>query len=241
MKSLISTTLLALLLAAPQSLAAQQSPAPDRPPEKRWKTIEELEAEMTEDQPSPDPRLELTALGGALVSEGHLTRREFAFNTELADGGAYGADLAFWWPVGQGAVGGGVEVWHGPGIDINTSPGENGFPLPGGIGQADYTSAMFLARYRYWGETGQSIVQPYWALGMGVRHIEVQPIAPPDLTSATNLAGAGELGAYLRLGSRVSIKMGLGLNRGGYDDGISDQPQTQSEMTFLIGTTFRLY
>lgn len=229
---------LAALFLVPTAGLGQEADT-DSMPEKRWKTIEEIEAEIQaeEQTPTPESVLEVSALAGATVSHGHLTAREFAFNTELADGGLLGADVAFWWPSGLGI---GVEALYAPDIEILTSPGEKGFDLPGGIGGADYTSVLLSLRYRLWGPEGTSIVQPYWAVGGGIRHIRVDPIAPPDLTTATNPAFGGELGAYLRLGSRLSLRAGLGLTRGGYDEGISDSSQAQSEINVLIGTTLQL-
>lgn len=184
---------------------------------------------------APVVTLELGGFGGAIIPLGDLTRNRFGFNTSLASTGAFGGEGALWHRSGIGAA---FEATYSH-MDVAQAAGEEGFVVPGGLGKADYVTALWEVRYRYREAGARSAVQPEWGVGAGFRRLDVDPIAEPDLEDSTDLTVSVRAGVFVPLGARWGLKLAVRATRGAYDAGISDEKVTQTDVVIGFGAMVR--
>lgn len=157
-------------------------------------------------QPAPaavGPELEAAAFAGVLTPLARLTADPRSFETEVSTSILAGGEAA-WWP--RPRLGVAVQGAWAP-AQLSLIPTDFTGALPGELGGADYLAGSVELRYRLGLPPEVSTVQPYLALGGGVRRLDVDPIASPEVTDATDPMATAAAGAHVRLGSRLDLRV----------------------------------
>lgn len=188
------------------------------------------------DRPRPIA-LELAAVGGALIPLGDLTRNRSAFDTNLASTGVGGGEAAIWHGTGLGVA---FEAMYSR-MAVNQAAGEQGFVVPGGLGEAEYLAGVFELRYRYRAGGPEAAVQPEWGIGAGFRRLEFDPIAQPDLEDSTDLVGSVRIAVFVPIGRWFGARIGVRATRGAYGAGISDEELSQTDIVVGAGAVVRVF
>lgn len=176
-----------------------------------------------------------SAFVGVLAPLSRLTRSE-DFETEVSAAPAVGLEVGGY----RGRVGVSVQGFYAP-ARLSLFPGDFAGALPEDLGAVDYFVASAAVRYRFPSVGAASAVRPYLALGGGVRRLEVQPIASPEVRDATDpllLAGAG---AHVRLGEGVDVRFEFRDHASTYRDPETSGTRLQNDLTVSVGLalTFR--
>lgn len=151
----------------------------------------------------PGPALEAAAFAGVLTPLARLTADPQSFETEVSTSLLVGAEAA-WWPrrrLGVAAQG----AWAPARLSL--VPTDFTGALPGELGGAEYVAGSVEVRYRLGMPPEVSTVRPYLALGGGIRRLDVDPIASPEVTDATDPMATAAAGARVRLGSRLDLRV----------------------------------
>jgi len=216
--------------------AIAQERGDDHPPRSTWPEVQP----GPEDQPAAPtrPALEVAVLGGSIVPLGNLIENRDGINAKLSSNGAVGGELALWLPSGVGVAG---SVLYSQ-VSVVATPGANGFALTsGGLGNARYVAALAEVRYRYATSGAHSVIEPYWSVGGGIRRISFDPIAAPDLTTASNFVFTTALGTYANVSPRWGLRLDLRFLAGRYSEGISDTNLSETDLSLGLAAVLRLF
>ncbi len=147
----------------------------------------------------PSRSIDVTAFFGWISPLSNLTEDPASFDTTISPYIAVGADAVYWLSrnLGVGVTG----LWVP--ADLQIRPTEFQGAVPSDLGDVTYLSALANVVYRIRVSGTSSPVEPYFALGAGVRHLSVDEIAKPEVDTATDLA------ASLAAGVRVAVWRGL--------------------------------
>lgn len=170
-----------------------------------------------------------SAFVGLLAPLSRLTRGE-DFETEVSVAPALGVEAGGY----RGRVGVSVQAFYAP-ARLSLFPGDFAGALPEDLGAADYFVASAAVRYRFPSVGTASAVRPYLALGGGVRRLEVQPIASPEVRDATDpllLAGAG---AHVRLRGGIDVRFEFRDHASTYRDPETSGTRFQNDLTVSVG------
>lgn len=148
------------------------------------------------------PRLTATAFAGVLAPLSRLTADPRTFETEISTSGLFGAEVA-WWP--RRRLGVAVQGAWAP-AELNLVPTDFTGALPEELGSARYLSGSVEARYRIELPPEVNLVRPYLALGGGVRRLDVDPIAAPEVADATDPMATAAAGAHVQFSGRAELR-----------------------------------
>lgn len=219
-----------LLLLAPARARAQPDPTP---------------APAARDSLAPaGPRLEASAFAGVLAPLARLTADPGTFETEVSSSALFGAE-ATWWPrrrLGIAAQG----AWAPARLSL--IPTDFTGALPGDLGDADYLAASAEARYRLPLPPEVSVVRPYLALGGGIRRLDVQAIASPEVADATDPMVTAAAGAHVRMAGRFEARFELRDRITVYDSPRNSQrnatggaARLQNDLAISVGLALRRF
>lgn len=210
------------LLLAPATAHAQAAPEPGVP----------------RASPSPaGPRMEASAFAGVLAPLARLTADPESFETEISSSAMFGAE-GTWWPgrrLGIALQG----VWAP--AQLSLIPTDFTGALPGDLGDADYLAASAEVRYRLALPPEVSMVRPYVALGGGVRRLDVQAIASPEVTDATDPMATAAAGAHVRLAGRFDLRFELRDRIMIYESPTGAGDRVQNDLGVSVGLAVRRF
>ena len=177
---------------------------------------------------------ELHASASVLTPLSELSSTAESFATELST--SVGASAGGVWWLGR-HVGIGVHgVWEP--AELNLRPAAFTGVVPDDLGDADYTAAFGQVVFRLPLEGPASVVEPFLAVGGGVRDLRLDPIATPEARSATDPAATAAAGAAVRLWDPLALRLEV-------RDVLSDYDETvgagglQNDVLVSVGLSFR--
>lgn len=176
-------------------------------------------------------RVEATAFAGVLAPLSRLTADPETFETEVSSSALFGGELA-WWPrrrlglVAQGA-------WAP--AELGLIPTDFTGALPDDLGDADYWAASLEARYRLPVPPEVDVVRPYVALGGGLRRLDVQPIASPEVTDATDPMATAAAGARVRVAPDAAIRFELRDRVTRFESPTGGDDRWQNDLAVTVG------
>jgi len=151
-------------------------------------------AELRREGRPDDGGLEVVGFAGFFTPLATLSDDPGSFATEMSSAGAFGGG-AGWWFGPIGVIG---EFLYVPG-DLTVRPSEFGGPIPNDLGDADYLAGTVNVAYRLRLPGPASVVEPYFALGGGLRDLSFDPIAQRDVSDATDPVGSVAAGTSTRI------------------------------------------
>lgn len=211
--------LLAALLLAPGTARAQESSGG---------------AGADRSRPPAGPRFTATGFVGVLAPLARLTTDPESFETEISTSGLFGAEVA-WWPwrrLGLAAQG----AWAP--AQLNLVATDFTGALPEDLGDADYLTGSLEARYRVPLPPEVSLVRPYLALGGGVRRLQVDSIASPEVSDATDPMATAAAGAHVEFAGRAELRIELRDRVTLYRSPTSGENRLQNDVGISVGMAF---
>lgn len=185
-----------------------------------------------------DRGFELMGAIGLMTPIASLMRDPESFGATINVNVAYGIDGTYWTSrkFGVGLVG-----WYSP-AKLQVLETDFQGAVPDDLGRARYVSGMVEGIYRFRGEGSRRSLEPYFALGAGVRHLNVDEIADPQVVTKTDPAGT--IAGGIRLDGvleRMMIRLEIRNNMSFYRSPATDESRLQNDMilSFGIGTRFR--
>lgn len=178
---------------------------------------------------------EFAVSGLVLAPLARLSESEVSFDTEVSS--AVGMSIGIgWWPrrhLGVAARG----VWGPAELDLRgVSPGA---AVPDDLGSAEYMAGTLELIYRLRPGGAASLLEPFLALGAGVRDLSLQPQASPEARSATDLAGSVAVGTYVRIWDRTSLRFEARDLVSEFDATETGRSKLQNDIAVSVGLSVR--
>lgn len=178
-----------------------------------------------------DDRIEATAFVGVLAPLSRLTADPETFETEVSSSALFGGEVS-WWPrrrIGLAAQG----AWAP--AELSLIPTDFTGALPDDLGDAAYWAASLEARYRLPVPPEVDLVRPYVAAGGGLRRLDVQPIASPEVTDATDPMATAAAGARVRVGADAALRFELRDRVTRFESPTGGDDRWQNDLAVTVG------
>lgn len=214
--SAVAGAVLALLLAAGSFPAAAQSPA-------------ETEGRPTAGGP------DVVGSAGFLAPLANLTRDPEFFASEVSSSFSAGGSLTYWLP---GGLGFGVHGVWAP-ANLNALASEFTGAIPNDLGGARYLAGTFNVLYRLDLGGAASIVEPYGALGAGVRDLSVDRIAREEVGDGTDPVLTGALGVRTSYTRNLFVQLEVRDLVSRFESAGTGERRLQNDVLVLVGLGFR--
>ncbi len=215
----------ALHLALPAAGEAQQPPASDAPP-----SAAGFAAAPTASV------LDLALFGGFLTPLSDLTSSDQSFATAITAAPLVGAS-ATWWPAARWGIA--AEVAYAP-ADLHVRPTDFPGAVPTELGAARWTAGSVNVVHRLLPSGAAALVEPYAAVGAGLRHLSVDEIAEPEVSDATDPVGSVAAGLGLRFAPRLVIRAELRNRISAYEAPRTGESRLQNDITVTLGIGARV-
>lgn len=214
----------ALLLTLPASAAAQAGGAAERRPHDR-----------ADRGTAAAPTFEVSAGTGVLAPLARLSSDPGAFATELSTSASVGAAATWWLTPSLG-----LEVagrWAPARLNVLRT--EFTGPIPDDLGDADYLAGTLEGVYRLRLSGAAAVVEPFLALGAGLRRLSFDPIAQLDVQDTTDLAGSAAVGAKTRLSEMLAIRLEVRDVVSSFDATSTGESTLQNDIFVTVGLSVR--
>lgn len=178
--------------------------------------------------------LEVAVSGGVLAPLSLLSSSDVSFSTEVSTSAAVGGGVAWW----LGALG--VEargVWAPARLGLR--PTGIGGAVPDDLGDAEYLAGTIDLVYRLRLAGPAGMVEPFLAAGGGVRRLELDPIARPEVRSATDPVGSLAVGARVDLWRPVAIRLEVRDHVSRFDATETGASKLQNDVLVAVGLSVR--
>ncbi len=219
---------LGLIAALPQAMAAQD-------PDPRFERQERIPLERE----GPASVLDLTAFVGWKAPVGNLTENKDTFGTSVTPGVALGLDGAYWFGSGFGI---GLQGFWGPSrLNVFETNPETTPPEANTMGDVNYFALAASALYRLNVGGPAATVQPFFALGGGMRYLHVQADAGPEVESAWDPALSVAMGVYVPLARTMAIRAEFRDYISSFKSPTSGDSRLQNDLLISIGFTYRIF
>jgi hypothetical protein len=178
---------------------------------------------------------EVSVSGAALTPLALLTETPGTFGTEISTGLGVTGTAGYWLGGGFGVVAQGG--WIPAELDLQQA--EFTGPIPDQLGDADYLVGTLNLVYRLTLPGPAAAVEPFFGIGGGVRDLDVDPQASPDVEDATDLAGTITAGAYARLWAGGHLRLAVRDVVTSYRSPLSGESRLQNDILVSVGLSFR--
>lgn len=185
-------------------------------------------------QPAAPSGPEVSVSAAVLAPLAELTTTP-AFATEVSTAvGAAGT--ATWW-LGR-ELGVAVQGVWAP-AELNVRPSEFTGPIPRGLGEAEYLAGTAAVTYRLATDGALGVVEPFFGLGAGVRHLSFEPVASPDAEDATDPVGTVLAGVATRVRPSLAVRLELRDLVSAYESPLDGEARLQNDVLVSVGVSFR--
>lgn len=187
--------------------------------------------------PAQEPRPngpEVSVSGGVLAPLSLLSSSDVSFSTEVSTSAAVSGGFAWW----LGAVG--VEargVWAPARLGLR--PTGIGGAVPDDLGDAEYLAGTLDLVYRLRLTGPARMVEPFVAVGAGVRRLELDPIARPEVRSATDPVGTLAVGTRVDLRPTMAIRLEVRDHVSRFDATETGSSKLQNDVLVAVGLSVR--
>ncbi|MFQ5689776.1 MAG: hypothetical protein ACE5HQ_05840 [Gemmatimonadota bacterium] len=190
----------------------------------------------SEPEPFEPSRIDLVVFGGALTPLSDLTKDENSFGTVITAAASLGAEGTYWFENGFGVA---VQALYAP-ADLRITPTSFQGAVPPDLGSADYIAAAASLRYRLRLEGVAEIVQPYFGLGAGIRHLSVDAIASPEVDDVTDPVATAAAGAFVTVSRLFKFRFELRDWVSSFDTPTNGDSRIQNDISVTIGVGVKL-
>ena len=215
-----------LLAALPQSAAAQE-------PDPSFQRQERIPLERE----GPGSKWDITAFVGWKAPVANLTNNSDTFGTSVTPGVALGAEGAYWFRSGFGI---GLQGFWAPsqlnGFETNVEG-----TIPETLGSVQYFAFSANAMYRLNVGGPAATVQPYFALGAGLRYLDVDTNAGPEVEGAADPALTAGMGVFVPLAQAMALRVEFRDYMSTYKSPVTGDSKLQNDLLISIGFTYRLF
>lgn len=185
--------------------------------------------------PSAGAGPQVSVAGSILTPLAPLTRSDVSFDTEVSTAAAVSGGLTWWLGERLGVSGRGV--WAPAKLNLRSAP--LGAAVPDDLGEADYLAGTLEVHYRFLPGGAAAMLEPFVALGGGVRDLSLDPVAAPEARSATDPVATAAAGTHVRLGGSTALRVELRDLVSSYDAGETGEARIQHDVFVSVGMSFR--
>ena len=180
--------------------------------------------------------LEVSAFGGVLTPLSDLTDDPASFGTVLTAAPSIGAEAVLWFGEGFGAALQGV--WAPADLEIRPTD----FPgaVPTELGGADWIAGTVRLLYRLELSGAARVIEPFAGVGVGLRHLDVDPQASPEVEDATDPVAAVGAGALVRVTPLWGVRLEVRDYVSSFESPATGDARIQNDLAVSIGAVLRL-
>lgn len=177
---------------------------------------------------------EIAVSGGVLAPLSLLSTSDVSFSTEVSSSAALGGSVTWW----LGAFGMAARgVWAPARLSLRATG--IGGAVPDDLGGAEYLAGTVDLVYRLRLAGPARIVEPFLAVGGGVRRLELEPVASPEARSATDPVGTLAAGARVDVWRPVAIRFEVRDHVSRFDATETGASRLQNDVTVTVGLSIR--
>lgn len=176
----------------------------------------------------------ITGYFGVLAPLANLTDDPESFSTDVSISIAFGGEFDYFTKSGFGF---GVTGLYAP-AKLTISPEDVPSAAPPDLGDAKWTTVTANLMYRVDLKGPAGMVEPYVLVGGGIRNLNVDPIAAPQATDATNGVFNFGAGAFTLLSRHWAIRLDLRGYVSPFNVEATDNTKTQFDTTILFGISY---
>ena len=203
-----------------------------------WLGVGTAAAQMAEEAGPADGapgRFRFAAFVGWLAPITNLTDNADLFSTVINPYVAFGADATYW--VSE-TFGIGVLGLFAPSELQATQVQPDVFAVD--LGDANYLTAVVNAVYRV-PVSGTAVpVQPYFAAGFGIRHLDLDDTLATEAASSTDPTGSLAAGAWIPLSGNISLRAELRNFLSFFESPVSGDSKLQNDIAITLGIGTRV-
>lgn len=177
---------------------------------------------------------EVSLSGSVLAPLAELTSSP-AFTTEISTAVGGSGAVTYWFGRRLGLT---VQGLWAP-AELNVRPSEFTGPIPTGLGDADYAAGTAAVTYRLATSGSLGLVEPFFGLGAGVRHLSLEPAASPDAEDATDPVGTALAGVATRVWPSVALRMEIRDLISAYESPLDGETRLQNDVVVSVGVSLR--
>lgn len=178
--------------------------------------------------------LEVAVAGTALAPLGRLTS-DAVFATEVSSALGASAAATYWFGDALGVSA--LATWADG--DLNIRPSEFTGPIPTDLGSAAHGTGSLNLVYRLRFAGPAAVLEPFFVLGGGVRRLDVDPIATPDVRDATDPMGTVAGGVYAHLWRPLAIRFEVRDFVSSYESPVDGDTALQNDVLVSVGLSVR--
>lgn len=180
--------------------------------------------------------LEVSVFGGVLAPLGDLTSDPNSFATVVTAAPSAGAEAVFW--LGSGLGFGAQGIWAPADLEIQPTDFEGAVPTE--LGHATWLAATANLMWRLRLSGAAEMVQPFFALGAGLRRLDVSAQAAPEVEDSTDPLVSFGGGAHVRVGRQWRVRFELRDHVSSFSSGTTDDSRIQNDVAISVGAAYRL-
>lgn len=191
--------------------------------------------QATADRTALSPGPEVYGTASVLAPLARLNTTSVSFGTEVSSTVGISAG-GVWWL--SNTMGFGVHGVWAP-AQLNLVPSTFTGVVPDDLGDADYAAGLANVVLRLPLSGPASPVEPFVALGAGVRDLQLQPQAAPESRSATDFAATAAVGAAIRAWDPVALRIEVRDVISEYDSTETGEGEIQNDVLVSVGVSYR--
>ncbi len=188
-------------------------------------------AAQTAGAPSRDGGFSVSAAFGVLTPLANLTDDPESFGTVITPYLAAGVEAIVWT---SSRFGIGVVGLYSP-SDLDGVGTQFQGATPDDLGAADYFAGAVNLIYRIRSPGSGGAVEPYFALGGGVRHVSVEAVAGPEVESGTDPMGTLAAGVRLEALPGLWLKVEVRDFASFYESPSTGESRFQNDIAITLG------
>lgn len=180
--------------------------------------------------------LEVSVFGGVLAPLGDLTSDPNSFATVVTAAPSAGAEAVFW--LGSGLGIGAQGIWAPADLQVQATDFEGAVPTE--LGDATWLAGTANLMWRLQLSGAAEMVQPFFAVGAGIRRLDVSPQAAPEVRDATDPVASFGGGVHVRVGSAWRVRVELRDYVSSFSAGTTDDSRVQNDLSVSVGAAYRI-
>jgi hypothetical protein len=196
-----------------------------------------LDAQALPDPASPGPSTELVAYVGIFYTLANLTLDPASFGTVIDPDVALGASAVIWT---SDRFGFGVTGLFSP-ANLTAIGAQFQGATPSDLGSATYLAGAVNALYRVPVSGTATTVEPYFALGAGLKHLSLDEIAAPEAESATDPLVTGAIGVRIGILGNLLMRAEVRDFASLYESPTTGDSRVQHDLAVTVGFGTRIH
>lgn len=187
-----------------------------------------------EAQPAHPDGPEVSVSGGVLAPLSLLSTSDISFSTEVSSSAVVAGGVTWW----LGAFGVAARGAWAP-ARLSLRPTGIGGAVPDDLGDAEYLAGTVDLVYRLRPAGAAAMVEPYFALGAGVRRLELDAVARPEVRTSTDPMGTVAAGARVALWRAAALRFEVRDHVSRFDATETGDSKMQNDILITVGFSVR--